>query len=404
MISFALEEEQELVRDTARRFASEVVRPRLRDWERAGEVPADARRKMHDTGVAQVEVMDALGAGGGQLMTALIAHEALAFGDPGAAVALWAPHLVPAALVELGDDEQARRVLARFAEPDGAQRLGAVAWSELEGPPLEGFATTAEKVPGGYRLRGEKAFVVNGGRADVTIVFAQVEPGRGWEGAGAFVVEGDAANGIAGLLPGPRHELLGLETAYVGRLVLDGVTVPEDNRLWGLSGAPFSESLRRFFARASLVAAARQVGLANAAFSLALDYTQERRAFGKAVAHFQAIAFALAEMAMDVESARWMTWRAAVEVERGEWDARRVADAAVAANEAAFRVADNAVQLLGGAGFIRDFPVEKWLRDTKTLALTAPGDQLQQLVSASAALGHAAGELLPGSAIQPIVT
>jgi alkylation response protein AidB-like acyl-CoA dehydrogenase len=141
------------------------------------------------------------------------------------------------------------------------------------------------------------------------------------------------------------------------------------------------------------------VGLARAAYEFALAYAQERKAFGKPIAHFQALAFMLADMAMDVDSARWMVWRAAADLEKGACASTMAA--AVHANEAAFRVADNAVQLLGGAGYIRDYPVEKWMRDTKTLALFGPSSEHAQLALSSAELGHDVGSRLPPSALQP---
>jgi acyl-CoA dehydrogenase len=157
--------------------------------------------------------------------------------------------------------------------------------------------------------------------------------------------------------------------------------------------------VRRFFARAQLATAARQVGLARASYETALAYTQDRLAFGKPVAHFQAVSFNLAEMHIDVEAARWMVWKAASELDGGAPTAlESVAKAAVQANEAAWRVADDGVQLLGGAGFIQDFPVEKWLRDTKALAMIGGTDELAQL--AIAGLGNG----LPENGIQPVVT
>jgi alkylation response protein AidB-like acyl-CoA dehydrogenase len=156
------------------------------------------------------------------------------------------------------------------------------------------------------------------------------------------------------------------------------------------------------FVRWSVVNAARQVGIARAAYEFALEYTQERKAFGKPVAHFQSIAFTLADMAMDVESARWMVFRGASELEKG----RPVAavEACVHANEAAWRVADNGVQLLGGAGYVKDYPVEKWMRDSKALALFQPTSEIANLSIASSELEHAVGTGLPSAAIQPFFT
>ena len=179
-----------------------------------------------------------------------------------------------------------------------------------------------------------------------------------------------------------------------GELILDGVRVDEADRL-----ACDVARLRRFFARAWITTAARQVGLARAAYETALAYTQDRVAFGKPVAHFQAVSFDLAEMHMEVESARWMVWRAAAELDAAAPSAVESAAKALAhANQAAWRVADDAVQLHGGAGYIKDFPVEKWLRDTKTLALIGGSDALAQLVVAGIGFG------LPESIVQPVVT
>ncbi len=328
-------------------------------------------------------------------MTAAIVQEELAFGDPGAAVALWAPHLAAQAILALGDEAQQKRFLARFAETTGALRTGAVAYSEKNAP-LDGFATTAKKSGGEWILDGKKAFVVNGGTADLTIVFAQVEGTTGWDGAAAFVVEA----GNPGLKTGERHALLGLGAVHAAELSLESCRVPDGNRLLG--GGRFLDGARRMLARGSLMNAARQVGLARASYEFALDYTQERKAFGKVIAHFQALAFMLAEMHMDVEAARWMVWRAATELDQGKLES--VHEAVAHANEAAWRVADNGVQLLGGAGYIRDYPVEKWMRDTKALALFGPPSECASLAVATKELGHDVASGLPSSAIQPFFT
>jgi len=358
-------------------------------------VPDDARRRFHELGLALIDVPEELGGGGAGALTAALVHEELAYGDAGAAVALWAPHHAAAAIRELGDADQARRLLARFTEaPD---RLGAVAYSERTAP-TAGFSTTAEHRNGGWVLRGHKRHVTNAGRADLTVVFAQVDPARGWDGAGAFVVPA----GTPGLRAGEPQTLLGLATVPVAELILEDCAVPDDHRLTG--GGDLGAAVARWLARVALTTAARQVGLARAAYEHALAYTQERHAFGKPVAHFQSIAFTLADMHMDVESARWMVWRAAASIDRGRLDTAIVAEAAVHANEAAWRVADNAVQLLGGAGFIQDFPVEKWLRDTKAIALSGPAAELAALTVAAAELGHAVDAPWPHAAIQPMLT
>jgi alkylation response protein AidB-like acyl-CoA dehydrogenase len=387
MISFALSEDQQLIQETVRKFALEELRDRARELEKARGVPSSLRKKFAELGVATCDLPEAFGGMG--LGTAVLVHEELAFGDPGAAVALWGPHLVPSALVELGDEAQAKRWLARLA---GAEARGAVAWSE-KGPSLPevGFATTARREGAAWILEGDKAFVVNGDGADVVVVFAQIDAAAGWNGVGAFVVDG------AKVTVGARHAWGGLETVSAASLGLRGVRVPDEDRLARGGGL---SAIARFFARAQVMSAARQVGLARAGYEYALAYTQDRVAFGKPVAHFQSVAFDLAEMLMEVEAARWMVWRAAAELDAGNAEGVAVAAAAaVQANQGAWRVADDAVQLLGGAGFIRDYPVEKWLRDTKALAVLGQVDEVSRQVVAGTF-----APALPAPWLQPVVT
>lgn len=401
MISFALTEDQKLVQETVRKFAAEAIRPKLREYERARGIPDALRRKFHELGLSLVDVPEACGGTGMDLLTAVLVHEELAFGDPGAALALWGPGSLPAAVLELGTAEQAAGYLRRFgAGAEAAGIRGAIAWSEKGANlPEAGFATRARRDRGdAWLIEGAKAFVVGAGTADLCVVFAQVDPGAGWGGVSAFVVE--ASN--PGVRKGERSTLLGLETAEVGGIEFVNCRVPESARLSGATD--IVAACQRFFARVSVANAARQVGLARASYELALGYTQDRVAFGKPVAHFQAISFTLAEMAMELESARCMTWRAATALDRGAadgpvWAAR----AAVHANHTAWRIADDGVQLLGGAGYVQDHPAEKWLRDTKTLALIGPTDQFCQSLIAARDLGQK-DDSLPASWIQPSFT
>ncbi len=379
MISFGLEEEQQIIQETVRKFAAEELRPKMRAFEKSG-LPDGLRRRFDEMGLGLDDVA---------LATAVLVHEELAYGDPGAAVALSAPYDGNRALLSLADEGQR----ARFAG-----KATAVSYCERKAP-LEGFASTARRVDGGWSLSGHKAFVVGGATAELYLVFAQLEGAGGWDGIGAFVVE----RGNPGLRVGDRHALLGLEAVAAHELVLENCGVAESDRLLG--GGELHQRVERLLSRSMVINAARQVGLARAAYEFALGYTQERKAFGKVVAHFQSIAFTLADMAMDVEAARWMVWRAASELDKGRGSA--AAAAAAHANEAAWRVADNGVQLLGGAGYVKDYPVEKWLRDTKALALFAPPSEVAELMLAGFELGHhISGDPhgLPSTAIQPFFT
>jgi alkylation response protein AidB-like acyl-CoA dehydrogenase len=376
MISFGLEEDQQIIQETVRKLAAEELRPKMRAFEKSG-LPDALRRKFDEMGLGLDDVA---------LSTAVLVHEELAFGDPGAAVALSAPYEGNRALLALADDAQR----ARFAG-----KPTAVAYSERKAP-LDGFATVAKRVDGGWALTGRKAFVVGAAAAELHLVFAQVEGTAGWDGIGAFVVE----RGNAGLRVGDKHALLGLEAVAAHEIVLESCKVADGDRLLG--GGELVTRVEQLFARTMVLNAARQVGLARAAYEFALAYTQDRRAFGKPVAHFQSIAFTLADMAMDVDAARWMVWRAATELEKGGWSSTVAATAH--ANETAWRVADNGVQLLGGAGYVKDYPVEKWLRDTKALALFAPPSEVAELALAGFELGTPVSTGLPSTALQPFFT
>ena len=376
MISFGLEEDQQIIQETVRKFAVEELRPKMRAFEKSG-IPEVLRKKFDETGLGLDDV---------PLPTAVLVHEELGFGDPGAAVALSAPYDGNRALAALADDVQR----ARFAG-----KATAVCYSERKAP-LDGFATVAKRVDGGWALTGKKAFVVGAARAELHLVLAQLEGAEGWDGIGAFVVE----KGNAGLRVGDQHALLGLEAVAAHEVILESCKVADGNRL--LAGGELVKRLEHVFARAMVINAARQVGLARAAYEFALEYTQDRKAFGKPVAHFQSIAFTLADMAMDVDAARWMVWRAATQLDKGDWSS--TVAAAAHANEAAWRVADNGVQLLGGAGYVKDYPVEKWLRDTKAMALFAPPSEVAELALAGAVLGTPVSAGLPSTSIQPFFT
>ncbi len=381
MISFGPTEEQKLMQRTAEQFARMLLRPNLREFERARGVPEGIRKHACDLGLALAAIPDALGGAGLGLTTAVLLEEEVAWGDPAVAFGFAGPGAMGLALAELATAEQAKTLLLPFAANDAHSRFGAVAWGERTTPEArEGLRTIATKGGTEFRLDGEKSYVINGDRADVFVVFAQVDASKGWDGIGAFAVK----KGTPGLTVTPRKTTLGLDVASFGGLTLDGVKVAETARLTGTEDVV--SAAIRFFAKQALVMASRGVGLSRAAFETTREYCDTRKAFGKPIGHFQAVAFTLADRAMDVEAARALVWRAA-----WAWDAgidvrealKRTAYAVSFAHEAAMRCGDDAVQLHGGSGFIRDYPVEKFMRDSKQLQLCAmTAEQADQLAAA----------------------
>lgn len=376
MISFEPSEDQRMMIDSARGFAKSL-RARMREIEKARAVPDDLRKTALEMGLGAIAIPEAIGGAGLGLATAILLEEELAMGDAAAAFGFAGPGAFGLAVSELGTAEQASAAMAKVQ----GDAFGAVAWGERT-PHRErpGMTTVATKSDGGYVIRGEKAYVLNADRASAFVVFAQVDESRGWEGIGAFLVD----KGAAGLTVGERETTLGLDVASVGSVKLDGVKVTDSARLLG--GDAFDAATVRFFVKNALVVAARANGLSHTAVETTREYVETRKAFGKPVAHFQAVAFNVADRAMDAAAASAMVLRAG-----WMWDAKVNEKEALLASahaisfalEAAMRCGDDAVQLHGGAGFMRDYPVEKMMRDGKQLQLCGmPAECADQLAAA----------------------
>ena len=272
-------------------------------------------------------------------------------------------------------------LISPWTGSDGAETFGAVAWSEPK-PNAEraGFLTVAKKEGTGWVLNGKKSFITNASRAKSFIVFAQIDESAGWEGIGAFVVPASES----GVKIGEHDRTLGVWVADFGSVEFEGVKVPDSARLQG--GDNFVRSTLRFFSKYALTVAARQVGLARLGTETAREYVEVRKAFGKPIGHFQAIAFTIADRHIDAESAAELVRRAAWAWDSGQPEEKALlytAQAVAHADEAAMRCADDCVQLHGGAGFIRELIAEKLMRDAKQMALCGlTAEQADQIAAA----------------------
>jgi alkylation response protein AidB-like acyl-CoA dehydrogenase len=405
MIDFEPTEEQALMVTAVSQLASKL-RERIRQTERDHGLPAELRLAAFEMGLGGgVAVPESHGGAGLGLVTAVLLDETLAGGDPAAPFALGGPGALAGALHELGTPAQASEWLGKLSSAD---RCGAVAWSEPRAHATRaGFCTTATRSGDDWVLSGVKAFVLNADRADAFVVFAQVDEAAGWAGMGAFIVERAAT----GLTVGERKVTLGLDAVGAFDLKLDGVKVGPSARLAG--GEDFCRSALRFFVKEALKVSARAVGLSQAAFDASLEYVTNRRAFGKPIGHFQAVAFTLADRAMDLEAARHMVrrsaslWDAAATGAASERDALLASAQAVSMSlEGAMRAGDDAVQLHGGAGFMRDYPVEKYMRDAKQLGLCSMTKEQADQLGAAVALGVALDPavVLPTPDLQAVFT
>jgi alkylation response protein AidB-like acyl-CoA dehydrogenase len=273
-----------------------------------------------------------------------------------------------------GSDELRARFLPRLADAR-APAIGAMALTEPEaGSDVMSMRTTARADGDAYVLNGKKHFITNGGVADLTVVFAKTDPAAGYAGVSAFVVE----KGTPGLSSGAKMRKLGIRASHTGEVVLEDCRVPRQNLIGG-EGAGFLLAMKALEASRPLVAAGA-VGVARAAYEFARDYARQRVQFGRPIFDKQAVAFMLADMATRIEASRLLVWRAACQVDRGESASAAGSMAKLMAGDTAVEVATNAVQILGGYGYSRDFPVEKWFRDAKIMQIYEGTQQIQRLV------------------------
>jgi alkylation response protein AidB-like acyl-CoA dehydrogenase len=357
VISFKLEEEQEIVRDAMREFASEAMRPIARECDEASEISDEFLAQSWELGLVSTQIPEAYGGAGeprSPLTNALLLEE-LAWGDATLAIAAMTPAGFANALVDQGTEEQKRAYLPQLC--GDSYSAASIAVNE----PNAGFdplipRTVAEPKGDGFVLSGVKCFVPMGDRASHFLVIA-----RNNGGLDAFIVPRDAE----GLSVSENEKNLGLRALPAATLEMERVEVSAADRLGGEAGCDVSRLLDG--GRTAL--AAVMTGLSRAVLEYAVPYAKERVAFDQAIGQKQGIAFKLADMHIETEAARWLTWKAASQLEQG-LDATRAAHFArgYAAEKSMF-VSDQGVQVLGGHGFIREHPVEMWFRNARTLGV-----------------------------------
>ncbi len=369
-ISFRPTQEQRVLQALAHEFADRELRPIAPEWDEREDFPPELLGVAARAGLTSYLVPREYGGGGVDHVSAALVAEELSWGCAGLAATLQATMFPVRPLLLAGTEEQRERWLPRLASEEGC--LAAIAFTEPgAGSDVAAIEATARRDGDAYVLDGEKVYVTNGGIAEVTIVFAKVD------GAiTAFVLE----RGDPGVHAGRKERKLGLRASHTGSIVLDGARIPLDRRL-GEEGDGFRIAMD-FFLHSRPGVAAAAVGVARAAFEHASGYARERRAFGKPLLAKQAVAFKLADMAMEIEAARLLVWRACEALDTGE-DAGLLGSFAKAfAADSAMRATTDAVQILGGAGVMRDHPVEKWMRDAKVFQIVEGTSEIQRHVVA----------------------
>ena len=352
-----LSEEETLFRNTVRQFALDRIAPHVREMDERGEFRKSILDEFFQLGLMGIEVPEQYDGQGGSFFMAVLAVEALSTVDPSAAVIVDVQNtLVNNALLRWGGEDQKQRYLPRLTR----DLVGAYALSEPgSGSDAFAMATRAKETAEGYEITGRKLWITNAKEAGLFIVFANLNPEAGHRGITAFLVEND----FPGFEVGKKEDKLGIRASSTCELVLDRCRVPKANLL-GEPGKGYKVAIETLN-EGRIAIGAQMLGLAEAALDHALRYAKERRQFGKPVAEFQGVQFQLAQMAAEVEAARLLVYNAARLQAAG---AKFVTEAAIAkyyASEMAVRVSAQAVDIFGGVGFTKDYPVEKLYRDAK---------------------------------------
>ena len=369
--------EQEEIRRVCREFAGNEIRPISLEVDEADtELPREIWNKAAEIGLTSFMLPEELGGGGmTDCLTGCIVQEELSHGCSGIGNLITSNGFFAEPVLALGDESQQRR----WIEPLTGERppLTALATTEPEaGSDAASIRTVARRDGDHYVLSGQKSWISNGGVADYCVVFATVEPGSGYRGVTAFVLE----SGDEGLSWGPPMRKMGQRAIVNTELFLDDVRVPADRRI-GPEGEGF-RGLMQTFDRSRVTLGASATGLARAALEYATAYARERVQFGKPIAEHQAVGFRLADMALRVDASRLLVWRAARMLDAGERATSEAAMAKLHASETAMWCTWAALQTLGGWGYSREYPVEKWMRDAKLEEIEEGTSDIQRLIIA----------------------
>lgn len=370
-----LNDEQMMLRDTVRRFAAEVVAPRAREIDASGEFPIDYYHQAGELGLAGVCVPEEFGGAGMDMIAYCVAIEEISRVCASSGVILSVNNsLVCDPLLRFASPDQKRDFLTPLA---AGKKLGCFALTEPDaGSDAAALKTTARREGDTYVLNGGKVFITNGTHADIALVFAMVDPAQKHRGIAAFIVPMDTP----GFSRGHHEYKLGVQASGTTQLYFDDVRVPVGQRL-GEEGMGFRIAMSTLDG-GRIGIAAQAVGIAQGAFEAALKYAKEREQFGHPIADFQAIQFYLADMAMELDAARLLVYKAAWAKENAKRYTLEAAQAKLFASEMAQRVTNKALQIHGGYGYTRDYDVERFFRDARITEIYEGTSEIQKLVIA----------------------
>ncbi|MGW1345666.1 acyl-CoA dehydrogenase family protein [Kribbella sp. NPDC002412] len=402
--SLALNEEQKEIRDWAHTFAADVIRPAASEWDEREETPWPVIQEAAKIGLYGLDANVNLFVDPSGLLMPLV-HEELFWGDAGIAMSLKGTGLASSAIFSNGTPEQWSQWMGRcYGTPDDVKVAAFCSSEPGAGSDVSAIRTRAtyDAVTDEWVINGQKAWATNGGIADIHVVVATVDPALGTKGQAAFVVP---KSEVRGLEQGTKLRKHGLRASHTADVFFDNVRIPAGNVLGGkdklderLARAREASSGGRNASMATFemtrhIVGAQAIGIARAAYEVALDYAKSREQFGRPIIDNQGIAFKLADMAMEIDAARLLVWRAAnmsAALMRGETPDYRHGEGSMAklkAGEVAVRVTEEAIQILGGNGYTREYPVERMHRDAKIYTIFEGTSEIQRLVIARAISG-----------------
>jgi alkylation response protein AidB-like acyl-CoA dehydrogenase len=372
-MNFQLSEEQIAVQQAARDFAKNELLPGVIERDTHQKFPAEQIRKMGELGFLGMMVDPKYGGGGMDTISYVLAMEEISKVDASASVCMSVNNsLVCWGLETFGTEEQKSKYLKRLAT---GEIIGAFCLSEPEaGSDATSLHTLAIDKGDHYLLNGTKNWITNGGTASVHIVIAQTDPEKRHKGINALIVE----KGMPGFVVGKKEDKMGIRGSDTHSLMFTDVKVPKENRI-GEEGFGFTFAMKTLNG-GRIGIAAQALGIASGAYELALAYAKERKAFGKKLAEHQAIQFKLAEMATEIDAARLMVWRAAYLKDRKEDFVKAAAMAKLYASQVAQHVTTEAVQIHGGYGYVKEYHVERLMRDAKITQIYEGTTEIQKLV------------------------
>lgn len=379
-MKFDLDAEQIEIRESVRRFTAQSITPHAETWDEQSYFPREIYSSMAALGLLGMTTPEIYGGSMLNRLSGALVYEELAKGEMATAVGLSVHNMVTGSIARFGNEEQRQRWVPRLA---AGELLGAFSLSESgAGSDAASLQCHAQQHDEHYTLNGSKLWVTNGGEADIYLLMARTGNAAGSAGISCFVVE----KGTPGFSFGKQERKMGLHSSPTRELLFEDCKIPAANRI-GAEGQGFKIALSSLDGGRINIGAI-SVGVAQAAFEVATNYAKERQQFGHPIGIFQGIQFLLADMAMKIEASRLLVYQAAYKLDEGQHSSMYAAMAKCFATDTAMEVTTNAVQVLGGAGYVRDYPVERYMRDVKVAQIFEGTNQIQRIVIARALLGN----------------